>query len=55
MSIISTNRARRRSSCSAGGFLGFISWLEIAGFLTILYPTLHFRPNKIVLLSSKIS
>ncbi len=41
MSIISTSRARSRSSCSGGGFLGFISWLKIAGFLLQLYQMLR--------------
>jgi hypothetical protein len=55
MSIISTSLARRRSSCSISGFLGFISWLEIAGFLPQSYEILHFMTNKIVLFINKIS
>lgn len=39
--------SRRRSSCSGGAFLGFISRLEIAGFLPVQYPTPHLRPNEI--------
>ncbi|MBY6059818.1 hypothetical protein, partial [Leisingera daeponensis] len=55
MSIISTRRARQRSSCSGVGFRGFILRLEIAGFLPSQYKTLHARPNKIRIFSSKIS
>ncbi|MCC5972960.1 MAG: hypothetical protein JJT81_02800 [Rubellimicrobium sp.] len=55
MSIISTSRARSRSSCSGGGFLGFMARLEIAGFRLQLYQRLHPEPKENAALCSENS